>query len=66
MKQIEQKQNNMNNTEDYIKEIKQAIAREAARTPASNKPSPSDILLAAREMMRRVKEKDARSNKSNR
>jgi hypothetical protein len=55
-----------NDIEDHIRDIRQAIAREAARTPASNKPSPSDILLAAREMMRRVKEKDARSNKSNR
>jgi hypothetical protein len=55
-----------NDIEEYIKDIRQAIARETARTPASNKPSPSDILLAAREMMRRVKEKDARSNQSNR
>lgn len=53
-------------TDAYIKEIQQAIARETARTPATNQPTPSDILLAAREMMRRVKEKDARSNKSNR
>lgn len=55
-----------NDIQDHIKDIQQAIARETARTPASNKPTPSDILLAAREMMRRVKEKDARSNKSNR
>jgi len=55
-----------NDIEDHIRDIRKAIARETARTPASNKPTPSDILLAAREMMRKVKEKDARSNKSNR
>jgi hypothetical protein len=53
-----------NDIEEYIKDIRQAIARETARTPANNKPTPSDILLAAREMMKRAK--DARSNKSNR
>lgn len=55
-----------NDMEDYIKEIQQLIAQEKARTPPSNKPSPSDILLAAREMMKKVKDKNDRSNKTNR
>jgi hypothetical protein len=55
-----------NDIEDYIKEIQQAVAKETARTAANNNPKPSDILLAAREMMRKVKEKNARSNESNR
>ena len=43
--------------EDHIKEIRAALAREDARSkPTTNtKPSPSDILIAAREMMKRVK-----------
>lgn len=54
-----------NDTDAYIKEIQQAIAREAQRTPANKQPSPSDILLVAREIMKRAKEKNARSNQSN-
>jgi hypothetical protein len=49
--------------EEYIDSIKKAVARESA-TPKDKKPSPSEILIAAREMMRRVK--DDRSNKTNR
>ena len=56
----------MTDTEEHIREIKRAIARETARTPPSNKPSPSDILLAAREMMKKVKDKNDRSNQNNR
>lgn len=57
---IESKQRNMkSDIEDHIKEIRAALAREDARSkPTTNtKPSPSDILIAAREMMKRVKGK---------
>ena len=47
-----------NDIEDHIKEIRAALAREDARSkPTNTKPSPSDILIAAREMMKRVKGK---------
>lgn len=52
--------------EQYIKDIQTALAKEKARhKPVQNAPSPSDILLAAREIMKRAKEKNARSNQSN-
>lgn len=51
--------------DEYIESIRKAMNRESATSPKTkDKPSPSDILIAAREMMRKVK--DARSNKSNR
>ncbi len=50
--------------EEYVTSIKAAMARETAIPKKQDKPSPSDILIAAREMMRKVK--DARSNKDNR
>jgi hypothetical protein len=48
-----------NDIEDHIKEIRAALAREDARSnkPTNTSPSPSDILIAAREMMKRVKGK---------
>lgn len=50
--------------DEYIVSIKKAMERESAT--AQDKPSPSDILIAAREMMKKVKDKNARSNQSNR
>ena len=54
--------------DEYIQSIRKAMDRETAisisKSNDKNKPSPSDILIAAREMMRRVK--DDRSNKTNR
>jgi hypothetical protein len=55
--------------DEYIQSIRKAMDRETAISKSNdsndkNKPSPSDVLIAAREMMKRVK--DARSNKSNR
>lgn len=51
--------------DEYIDSIRKAMNRESATSPKSKeKHSPSDILIAAREMMKRAK--DARSNKSNR
>ena len=50
-----------NDIEDHIKEIRAALAREDARSKPTNtspSPSPSDILIAAREMMKRVKGKN--------
>ena len=51
--------------DEYIESIRKAMNRESATSPKTKeKHSPSDILIAAREMMRRVK--DDRSNKTNR
>jgi hypothetical protein len=55
--------------DEYIQSIRKAMDRETAISKSNdsndkNKPSPSDVLIAAREMMRRVK--DDRSNKTNR
>ena len=45
-----------NDIDEYIESIRKAIDRESATSPnAKDKPSPSDILIAAREMMKRVK-----------
>ena len=56
----------MTDIEEYIQSIRKAMDRETAISKSNdkNKPSPSDVLVAAREMMRRVK--DDRSNKTNR
>lgn len=51
--------------DEYVQSIKKAMERESA-TVTNNNPSPSDILIAAREMMKKVKDKNARSNQSNR
>lgn len=54
-----------NDVQDYIDSIKQAINRESATSPnTKDKPSPSDILIAAREMMKRIK--NGKSNTTNR
>ncbi len=52
--------------DEYIQSIRKAMDRETAISKSNdkNKPSPSDVLIAAREMMRRIK--DDRSNKTNR
>ena len=54
-----------NDIQDYIDSIRQAIDRESATSPnTKDKPSPSDILIAAREMMKRAK--NGKSNSTNR
>ena len=54
------------NINDYINDIRKAMDRETAlsRPKEEEKPSPAQILIAAREIMKRAK--DARSNKNNR
>lgn len=54
-----------NDVQEYIDSIRKAIDRESATSPnAKDKPSPSDILIAAREMMKRVK--NGKSNPTDR
>mgnify|MGYP003342443268 FL=1 len=55
-----------NDIEQYIADIRKAMDRETAlsRPKEEEKPSPAQILIAAREIMKRAK--DARSNKNNR
>jgi hypothetical protein len=52
-----------NDMNEYLESIRQAIARETKSPAPSTKPS--DILLAAREMMKKVKDKNGRSNQNN-
>lgn len=53
-----------NDFDEYLDSIRKAVARETATPKQDKKPTPSEILIAAREMMKRAK--DARSNKDNR
>ena len=54
-----------NEIEQYIADIRKAMERETALSRSKEeKPSPAQILIAAREMMKRAN--DARSNKTNR
>jgi len=56
-----------NEINDFINDIRKAMHRETALSRSKEeKPPTSDILLAAREMMKRVKDKNDRSNQNNR